>query len=60
MWSIHIINNPYQKVVLIDGDKLYIRWNQEQLWVNPDSNEQKIKVKSWEKEHEFSNRENVS
>jgi hypothetical protein len=37
-------------VVLIEGDKIYIRWNQEQLWVNPESNEQKVTVKFWEEE----------
>jgi hypothetical protein len=50
MWSIHITNQPYQKVVLIEEDKIYIKWIKEELWVNPETNEQFIRNNSWEEE----------
>ena len=51
MWQIHTTSNPYQKVVLIVEDKIYIKWAIDQLWVNPETNEQKIEVDSWEEEY---------
>lgn len=59
MWSIHITSQPYQKVVLIEGDKIYYKSFFDVLWVNELTNEQLIIKKSLEEEVEYSNRKNV-
>lgn len=59
MWSIHITSQPYQKMVLIEEDKIHYKYFYDVLWINELTNEQLTIKKSLEKEVEYSNRKNV-
>lgn len=46
-WEIYETSNPYLSNISIDDNNLIIEMGVDQLWIDPDTNEQKVIEEYW-------------